>query len=221
MGKHKHGNRKRYLSNVDVPLSRSSATVLKSSTGDNGRLPPLKSILKLAGSTADPSQPQVGSSTSAAQSLPFAKMYSQADLHTLLALSKQIDTANKVEPQPITSMSQLTPSSKKRVNAQITKQLNHQYDQAVFQKLAPVNVNDTALLPAPGSRTAANAKSKYLFKDEKDPEPVLSDYLRPIPRFTVDFAPNVSTLHLGRVTAGDTWNNFHNIEYVLRIMEEH
>uniref|UniRef100_A0A182RCD1 Protein phosphatase 1 regulatory subunit 35 C-terminal domain-containing protein n=1 Tax=Anopheles funestus TaxID=62324 RepID=A0A182RCD1_ANOFN len=221
MGKHKHGNRKRYLCNVDVPLSRSSASVLKSSTGDNVLPPPLKSILKPPAATARPSQPQVGSSTSAAASTSEPTKYKQPELHTMLGLSKRIETVKKIEPQPITNIGQLTPSSKKRVNAQITKQLNHQYDQAVFKKLAPVNVNDTVLLPAPGSRTAASTKSKYLFKDKKDPEPTLSDYLRPIPRFTVDVVPNVPTPHLGRVTTGDSWNNFHNIEYVLRIMEEH
>ncbi|XP_035910903.1 uncharacterized protein LOC118511662 [Anopheles stephensi] len=223
MGKHKHGNRKRYLCNVDVPLSRSTASVLKSSTGDNVIPPAPTSILKPTTSTSTraPQNQQPPSTTAAASS--EASKYKQPELHTTLGLSKRIETVKKIEPQPITSMGQLTPNSKKRVNTQITKQLNHQYDQSVFKKLAPVNVNDTVLLPAPGSRTAASAssKSKYLFKDKKDPEPTLSDYLRPIPRFTIDFVPHIPTPHLGRVTAGDSWNNFHNIEYVQRIMEEH
>ncbi|XP_052893069.1 uncharacterized protein LOC128300879 [Anopheles moucheti] len=222
MGKHKHGNRKRFLCNVDVPLSRTSVSVLKSSIGENVLPPPLKSILKPPASSGF-IRPSIEppSFATAAPSTSEATKYKQPELHTMLGLSKRIETVKKMEIQPITNMTQLTPSSKKRVNTQITKQLNHQYDQAVFKKLAPVNVNDTVLLPAPGSRTTATAKSKYFFKDKKDPEPTLSDYLRPIPRFTIDFVPNVSTPNLGRVAAGDSWNNFHNIEYVLRIMEEH
>ncbi|XP_050078477.1 protein PPP1R35 homolog [Anopheles maculipalpis] len=222
MGKHKHGNRKRYLCNVDVPLSRSTASVLKSSTGDNLLPAAPKSILKPTTSAAARSAQNQPAPSTTAPSSSEATKYKQPELHTTLGLSKRIETVKKLEPQPITSMGQLTPNSKKRVNTQITKQLNHQYDQSVFKKLAPVNVNDTVLLPAPGSRTAAaSSKSKYLFKDKKDPEPTLSDYLRPIPRFTIDFVPHISTPQLMRVTAGDSWNNFHNIEYVQRIMEEH
>uniref|UniRef100_A0A182VTT2 Protein phosphatase 1 regulatory subunit 35 C-terminal domain-containing protein n=1 Tax=Anopheles minimus TaxID=112268 RepID=A0A182VTT2_9DIPT len=222
MGKNKHGTRKRYLCNVDVPVSRSSASVLQSTTGDNVLPPPLKSILKPPAPNARPAQPPVASlTTPAAASASDATKYKQPMLHSMLALRKRIETEMKVERQPITNVGQLTPSSKKRVNAQITKQLNHQHDQAVFQKLAPVNVNDTVLLPAPGTRPPTYAKTKYQFKDKKDPEPLLSDYLRPIPRFKVDYVPIVSTPLLGRVSTGDCWNNFHNIEYVMRIMEEH
>ncbi|XP_053665697.1 protein PPP1R35 homolog [Anopheles marshallii] len=222
MGKHKHGNRKRFLCNVDVPLSRTTASVLKSSDGENVIPPPLKSILKPPASTGWPSaEPPAASSATAAPSTSEATKYKQPELHTMLGLSKRIESVKKMEAQPITNMTQLTPISKKRVNTQITKQLNHQYDLAVFKKLAPVNVNDTVLLPAPGSRSTATAKSKYFSKDKKDPEPTLSDYLRPIPRFTIDFVPNVPTPNLGRVAAGDSWNNFQNIEYVMRIMEEH
>ncbi|XP_041786465.1 uncharacterized protein LOC121601727 [Anopheles merus] len=102
----------------------------------------------------------------------------------------------------------------------VTKHLNHLYDQVVFKKLAPVNVNDTVLVPTTRSRLG-DAKARYVFKDKKDPEPVLSDYLRPIPPFTFHFVPHIPTAQLGRVAAGDSWNNFHNIEYVMRIMEEH
>lgn len=220
MGKHKHGNRKRFLCNVDVPLSRSTASVLKSSTGDNVLPAAPKSILKPTTSAAarQAANQQAPTTTTSSE----ATKYKQPELHSTLGLSKRIESVKKLDPQPITSMGQLTPNSKKRVNTQITKQLNHQYDQSVFKKLAPVNVNDTVLLPAPGSRTAAaSSKSKYLFKDKKDPEPTLSDYLLPIPRLTVDFVPHIPTPQLGRVTAGGSWNNFHNIEYVQRIMEEH
>uniref|UniRef100_A0A182K1I3 Protein phosphatase 1 regulatory subunit 35 C-terminal domain-containing protein n=1 Tax=Anopheles christyi TaxID=43041 RepID=A0A182K1I3_9DIPT len=227
MGKNKHGKRKQYLSNVDVPVSKTNANVLKSSTGENVLPPPPKSILKPAvPSSARSTQPQPPSATSSAaaatvgtSSKTGAIKYKQPELHTTLSLSKKIETVKKMEPQSVTSMGQLTPSSKKRVNIQVTKQLNRLYDQVVFKKLPPINVNDTVLVPTTRNRLSTS-KTRYI-QDKKEPEPVLSDYLRPIQPFTFHFVPHIPTAQLGRVAAGDSWNNFHNIEYVLRIMEEH
>nr|XP_040232357.2 protein PPP1R35 homolog [Anopheles coluzzii] len=231
MGKNKHGKRKQYLNNVDVPVSKTTANVLKSSAGENVLPPPpAKSILKPSvpvSSTRPSTKLQAPSATtsagagaSAATSGAGATKYKQPELHTTLGLSKRIETVQKMEAPSINSIGQLTPSSKKRVNAMVTKHLNHLYDQVVFKKLAPVNVNDTVLVPTTRSRLG-DAKARYVFKDKKDPEPVLSDYLRPIPPFTFHFVPHIPTAQLGRVAAGDSWNNFHNIEYVMRIMEEH
>uniref|UniRef100_A0A182PAR7 Protein phosphatase 1 regulatory subunit 35 C-terminal domain-containing protein n=1 Tax=Anopheles epiroticus TaxID=199890 RepID=A0A182PAR7_9DIPT len=233
MGKNKHGKRKQLLSNVDVPVSRTNANVLKSSTGDNVLPPPPpKSILKatappVAGTSSKPRPPLATSSSAAAvgttagtASTANASKYKQPELYSTLGITLKIDTLNKLQPQSITSMGQLTPSSKKRVNAQATKQLNHQYDHPVFKRLPPVNVNDTVLMPTTRTRPTGT-KARPLSKDKKDPEPVLSDYLRPIPPITFDFVPHFPTSQLDRVSAGESWNNFHNIEYVLRIMEEH
>uniref|UniRef100_A0A182Q0Y1 Protein phosphatase 1 regulatory subunit 35 C-terminal domain-containing protein n=1 Tax=Anopheles farauti TaxID=69004 RepID=A0A182Q0Y1_9DIPT len=226
MGKNKHGKRKQILGNVDVPLSKSNANVLKSSTGENVPPQPPKSILKqTAPTSARASQPPAPSSsvgTAPATFATLASKYKQPELHSTLGISKQIESVKKLDPQPITNIGQLTPNSKKIVNAQITKQLNHQYDQVVFKHLAPVNVNDSVLIPMLGARKTiapVAAKSKYV-STEKDPEPTLSEYLSPIQRVAYDFKPNIAPQPLVRVASGCFWNNFENIQYVVRIMDE-
>uniref|UniRef100_A0A182NB12 Protein phosphatase 1 regulatory subunit 35 C-terminal domain-containing protein n=1 Tax=Anopheles dirus TaxID=7168 RepID=A0A182NB12_9DIPT len=229
MGKNKHAKRKQYLGNVDVPLSKSNANVMKTFAFEDLLPPPPKSILKQAAQTkARESKPpapssSVGAETSTSASQPNTTKYKQPELHSMLDICNQIETVKQLEPPPVTSIGQLTPLSKKLVNAQITKQLNHQYDQVVFKRLAPVNVNDSVLIPMLGARKTtapANAKSKYVSK-EKDPEPTLSDYLCPILRLPYEFKPQVPPQPLARVASGPAWNNFSNIEYVLRILDEH
>lgn len=134
MGKNKHGKRKQYLNNVDVPVSKTTANVLKSSAGENVLPPPpAKSILKPSvpvSSTRPSTKLQAPSATtsagagaSAATSGAGATKYKQPELHTTLGLSKRIETVQKMEAPSINSIGQLTPSSKKRVNAMVRE--NH------------------------------------------------------------------------------------------------
>ncbi|XP_053673223.1 uncharacterized protein LOC128723499 [Anopheles nili] len=219
MGKNKHGKRKQYLNNVDVPLSKTDANVIKPSITGTVLPAPPKSILKPTVVTNGPQQPQISSSGASSSG---TKKYKQPELHTTLGLSKKIEELRLKHPAaPIIGLNQLTPSSKKRVNTRISKKLNHRHDHAVFKKLAPVNVNDTVLLPSGGTLAEGNAKSKFLFKEKKDPEPTLSDYLRPIQPFTFDPQPIRPSPLPSCGLSENSWNNYENIQYVLGIIEEH
>ncbi|XP_035775691.1 uncharacterized protein LOC118457875 [Anopheles albimanus] len=200
-----------YLNNVDIPLSKSGAKVLKAPNdaqheGTHHHHPPpiARSILKNAASAAN-------------HQAPATNKYKQPELHSTLGVSKQIETVRRTHTAPITNIGQLTPRTKKFVKAQITKKLNHQYDERTFKALTPVNVNDSVLLQEP--RAALKNRCKFQDKKELTREPVLSDYLKPIPRFSHDFTPYIPTLPLPRAAAGDGWNNFDNIMRVFALTD--
>ncbi|ETN61593.1 hypothetical protein AND_006755 [Anopheles darlingi] len=208
--KHKSFKQKHYLNNVDVPLSKSGAKVLKApndaqNEAKHHQQPPpiVRSILKNAGS--------------ATTQAPTTNKYKQPELHSTLGVSKQIETVRRTHTAPITNIGQLTPRTKKFVKAQITKKLNHQYDERTFKALTPVNVNDSVLLQNPPG--ALKNRCKFQDKKEMTREPVLSDYLKPIPRFSHDFQPYIPTLPLPRAAAGDGWNNFDNIMHVFALTD--
>lgn len=59
--------------------------------------------------------------------------------------------------------------------SQVLKKLNFQSDKTVYKHLVPINVNDSVL-----DIKLTNRKSKHDFALAKDPEPVLSHYLKPM-----------------------------------------
>lgn len=64
---------------------------------------------------------------------------------------------------------------------QALKKLNFPSDKTVYKCLVPVNVNDSVLDVRPSS-LRRQSKSKTRVQATKDPEPLLSHYLKPMPR---------------------------------------
>lgn len=191
MGKNKHGKKKVYLSNVDVPLSKTDAKVVKSNAPGNETAQPPKSILKPASSQ----QP----STSA-----DCNKYVVPELFSTLAVCQKIERVKNTQYPLITNAGQLTPNSKKQLNTKITKKLNHQPDTNVYSRLTPVVVNDNL-------RPPVETRTKYQFTGKKDPEPTLSDYLMPIEPYKIEYAIALPVHTMGKVQA----DNYPNIIYVM------
>uniref|UniRef100_A0A1Q3EWS4 Protein phosphatase 1 regulatory subunit 35 c-terminus n=1 Tax=Culex tarsalis TaxID=7177 RepID=A0A1Q3EWS4_CULTA len=168
--------RKAFLRDVDIPLATSNARVLKPTSGSNQQQQPkqTKSILKrtsLAPSTATAPAP--------------SNKFKQPELHTALNVQKQIEKVQNVKAKAPASIGELTPKSQKFVRNQITRKLNFQQDDNVFKGLVPVNVNDSVLIPA----RKRPLRSKFVAKEKRDPEPELADFLRPIPKCSIEFEP--------------------------------
>ncbi|XP_058061026.1 uncharacterized protein LOC131211541 [Anopheles bellator] len=199
---------KQYLNNVDIPLSKTGAKVLKVTNENVHPQPPtvVKSILKPT---------PVPQELSSATGTRTDTKYKQPELHSTLAVRKQIEMvkqqAHKAQQHAITSIGELTPRSQKIIKSQISKKLNYQFDHAAFKELESVNVNDSVLQPAPRSA----AKARFKFQGKKDPEPSLSDYLNPIPPL-YETQPYVPPQIAPRNPAISGWNNFDNIMRVFK-----
>uniref|UniRef100_A0AAG5DUF2 Protein phosphatase 1 regulatory subunit 35 C-terminal domain-containing protein n=1 Tax=Anopheles atroparvus TaxID=41427 RepID=A0AAG5DUF2_ANOAO len=167
MVKQRHAKKKVYLSDVDVPVSKTNAKVVRPNNAVQGvpcrRSEPPKSILKTSASKQQPADKGQPSTSAECK-------YVLPELFSTLAVSKKIERVENTQAAPITSSGQLTPKSKKQLNTKITKKLNHQPDTNVYSGLAPVGVNDNQRLPK-------EPRAIYQFTGKKDPEPVLSDYL--------------------------------------------
>lgn len=86
--------------------------------------------------------------------------------------------------------------------------MNFQHDENVFKDLIPVNVNDSVLLPA----TKKSIRVKYTAKEKRDPEPELSDFIRPIAACDIEFDPYLAP---EPAPQRPNFNNFDNILDVL------
>ncbi|XP_055539397.1 protein PPP1R35 homolog [Wyeomyia smithii] len=183
--------RKAFLRDVEIPLSKTNAKVIK---------PVLEN-------TAAPNKTTSTKNSRRLNDLPKTTVsgkFKQPELHTALNVCKQIEKIKTTNSAAPTSIGELTPKSKKFVREEITKRLNFQHDENVFKGLKPVNVNDSVLIPV----TKKPLRTKYVSKEKRDPEPELADFLRPIPEFNLNFDPYLPT----EVTlAKPNGNNFRNI----------
>ncbi|XP_058824915.1 protein PPP1R35 homolog [Topomyia yanbarensis] len=181
--------RKCFLRGVEVPLATSNARVLKPTSGDTNIIPkePIKRIEPVRRSTV------------------ASNKFKQPELHTALNVRKQIEKVSAVNSKAPTSIGELTPKSKKFVREEITKKLNFQHDENVFKGLVPVNVNDSVLIPVAKKPII---RAKFVTKAKRDPEPELADFLRPIPKFNIDFDPYLPPESIPRKP---NFNNFDNI----------
>ncbi|XP_040166260.1 uncharacterized protein LOC120901947 [Anopheles arabiensis] len=162
---------------------------------------------------------EFGTATGTISTLGGATKYMRPELATMLGLVKQVEPITKKQPAQFTSMYQV--ATRSNLEGELVKNcLNPRQGKIVFRTVLPCTVNDMVLIPPMPSdlRKCPDTKSRYSFKDNKDPEPVLSDYLRPTP-VTFHFVQNNSQSVLGPVAAGVSWNNFSNIVQVLKHVE--
>ncbi|KAJ6646193.1 Myosin-VIIa, partial [Pseudolycoriella hygida] len=96
-------------------------------------------------------------------------------VQTTMALSNKIDEIKAKSGPKFKDVSDLTPRSKAVVTERITHQLNFPAEATIYKKLIPVNVNDSVL-----EEIFPKRKKRQEFTRNKDPEPVLGDYLTPI-----------------------------------------
>ncbi|XP_055641291.1 protein PPP1R35 homolog [Toxorhynchites rutilus septentrionalis] len=187
---------KSYLRDVEIPVSISTAKVLKP-TGSNvsNPIPKDKPCLK----TGNPSV-----KTKPTNSTKFQ----QPELHTALNIREKIEKVKTTQTKAPTSIGELTPKSKKFVRDQITRKLNFQHDENVFKNLVPMNVNDSVLIPA----TKKPIRTKYVSKEKRDPEPELSDFLRPISACDIEFDPYLPPEPAPRRP------NFNNLDNILDVL---
>uniref|UniRef100_A0A182VG50 Uncharacterized protein n=1 Tax=Anopheles merus TaxID=30066 RepID=A0A182VG50_ANOME len=157
--------------------------------------------------------------TGTISTLGGATKYMRPEMAAMLGLVKQVESINKKQPAPFNSMDQL--ATRSNIAGELVKNyLNPRQDKLVFRTVLPCTVNDMVLIPPMPSdlRQCPDTKSRYSFKDNKDPEPVLSDYLRPTP-VTFHYVQSNRQSEMGPVAAGVSWNNFNNIVYVLKHVE--
>ncbi|XP_065078367.1 protein PPP1R35 homolog [Ochlerotatus camptorhynchus] len=184
----KSNYRKCFLRNVEIPLARSKAKVLKPTQ-----------ITTAAATSRAPTQNRI--STGKATD---SNKFKQPELHSALNVRKEIEKVKSTHTKAPTSIGELTPKSKKFVRDQISKKLNFQHDENVFKGLVPVNVNDSVLIPT-GRKPLS---SRYIAKEKRDPEPELGDFLRPITKCNVPFEPYLPPEPAPR---RPNFNNFDNI----------
>lgn len=67
----------------------------------------------------------------------------------------------------------------------MTKKLNFPADKNVFKDLIPINLSDSIILP---QKMKIN-KKKYVFKQKKDPEPDLEDFITPVSAYVSTMEP--------------------------------
>ncbi|XP_058450182.1 protein PPP1R35 homolog isoform X2 [Malaya genurostris] len=186
--------RKYFLRDVEIPLTKSNATVWKATRGTSTSEPDVKQV----------GQPNVKSC------LVSINKFKQPELHTALNVRKQIDEVKNIHSKAPANIGELTPKSKKFVREEVTKKLNFNHDENVFKGLVPVNVNDSVLIPIRKKSIRVN----YVMREKRDPEPDLAEFLRPIPAFNLDFDPYLPPESIPQRP------NFNNFDHIMDVFNK-
>lgn len=88
----------------------------------------------------------------------------------------------------------------------MTKKLNFPADENVFKNLIPINLSDSIILP---QKMKIN-KKKYVFKQKKDPEPDLDDFIVPILAYVSTVEPAKQVYEFQKLNT-DVFDEIHDM----------
>lgn len=107
------------------------------------------------------------------------QQYAQPSHLSALQPRAELQRIRRAQPTATRHLNELTDVARTFVRQQATRQaLNFRSERTVYRQLQPINVNDS-VLELNAAATRKPRKPQRPFAD-RDPEPVLADYLRPV-----------------------------------------